>query len=86
MAGDTSGQAGGREQRLREALEAARHALTTLHGLTASDGVGEYAEALAEGCDHAGAWDCFVDETWRIDEAATLALIDKALETPTCHD
>ena len=63
----------------RKALETAHHAITTLHGLTASDGLGAYGEALSDGCDASGAWDCYRDETWTIDESKTLALIEAAL-------
>ncbi len=72
---------------LEEVLRAAEHALTTLDGLTASDGLRQYSEALGEGLEHHVAWDCFVEETWKIDESKTLSTIKAALvassdETP----
>jgi hypothetical protein len=64
---------------IRTTLEDARHRLVTLNGLTASDGLGAYGDALYNGCDNSGAWDCFKDETWTIDETAGIAKIDAAL-------
>jgi hypothetical protein len=61
------------------ALEEARHALETLHGLTASDGVGAYGDALREGCDPSGAWDCFCDQTFTINTSKCVTTIEKAL-------
>lgn len=71
-------QAQARVAQLEEALRQAEHSLTTLHGLTASDGLGAYGAALSEGCDANGAWDCYRDETWKIDEAGVLAVIRAA--------
>jgi hypothetical protein len=64
---------------MRDALRAAHHSLTCLHGLTASDGLREYGDALSNGCDPDGAWDCFTAETWKIDELVVLTQIDAAL-------
>jgi len=63
----------------RAALEEAHHALTTLHGLTACDGIDAYPQALWDGCDANGAWDMFRESTWTIDESKTLETIDAAL-------
>lgn len=64
---------------IREALEDARHILTTLHGLMATDNIGAYGKALSNGCDPNGAWDCFRDTCFKIDETETIAKLDSAL-------
>lgn len=66
---------------LREALRQAEHALITMQGLTASDGLGAYSEALYEGLEHHVAWDCFVEDTWKIDDSKVMAVIEAALAT-----
>jgi hypothetical protein len=68
-------------KRLREALKKAHHELTTLHGLSATDGFKAYNDALRAGCDQNGAWDVFVEETWSIDVLDTLKTIEAALAT-----
>ena len=72
-----------RVRTLEIVLGDAEHFITTLHGLTATDGLGAFGEALAEGCDTNGAWDCFVAGTWKIDETKVLGAIRDALtESP----
>jgi hypothetical protein len=73
-------QARTREKQLLEALREAEHELTTLHGLTAVDGLKAYSEAQRAGCDPHGAWDCFVESTWKLDTSKTLNKINKLLE------
>lgn len=63
---------------MAEALKAAHHELTCLHGLAASDGLRFYSDALSDGCDADGAWDCFVAETFTIDALAVLKQIETA--------
>ena len=64
---------------LQEALQAAHHELTTIHGLWATDTLGAYGNALRSGCDPNSAWDCFREEMWRIDVQSVLDTIDRAL-------
>ena len=69
---------------IREALEEARHALVTTHGLYAIDkNPGEeYSEAARAGCDP---WACFCivrDQVFQLDNLAAIRKIDVALEEP----
>jgi hypothetical protein len=61
------------------ALEAARHDLTTYHGLHAFDTTEGYHRAIQTGSDADGAWNAFQEETFQIDTTATLALLDAAI-------
>ena len=62
-----------------EALEKARHSLVTLDGLFVTDGFDTYHQALDDGCDPSGAWDFFVECTWRIDESSVLRYLDTVI-------
>lgn len=65
---------------LRVALENARHALVTLNGLGAFDrNASPYQDALREGLDADDAHDCFMEDTWTLDESNVIAEIDAAL-------
>ncbi len=64
---------------LLEALGEARHELVTLSGLTASDGLDAYGEAQREGCCPNGAWDCFCEQTFRINTQNAIQKIDTAI-------
>ena len=64
----------------RKVLERARHNLTTLSGLDATDGFMVVSTAQHNRCDSNGAWDSFVAQTWKIDESKIIAEIDAILE------
>lgn len=71
-----------RAERYREALEAARHSLTTLHGLWATDedpSVSRYEEAVECGLDNHAILDGIVERSWHLDESVVLEQIDAAL-------
>lgn len=71
---------------VREALEDALHALTTLNGITGSDGLSSYGDALELGCDNNGAWDSFVAQTFQIDNAPTIARLRAVLGSDVQHE
>lgn len=64
---------------LVSALQSAREALARHEGLWATDKPYEYSEALDNGCDLTGAWDCFRDAGWTIHERAVLSQIDAVI-------
>lgn len=65
--------------RLRDALRAAHHELTTHHGLVVTDKPGEYRDALAEGLDHNAAIDCQREVSWTLDTSTVCQAIDAVL-------
>ena len=69
-----------RADKLEAALRVAQHELTFVNGLHACDGFGAYGKAQADGCDCNGAWDVFVDSTFRLDMTRVLTLCDEALK------
>ncbi len=71
----------GQVERMRVALEDARHELTIVHGLSASDRVSAYGHAQEMGADANGAWGAFCETLFTIDTSAELAIIDAALAT-----
>ena len=68
-----------KDERIDGALREARHELTTLHGLEATDRWNVYYDALRDGADHNGAYDALRDVTWVIDAAKVIEQIDEAL-------
>lgn len=64
---------------IRAALEHARHELTTLHGLVATDTPHAYQEALSSGSDPDGAWNTYTEQTWKIDTSGVMQEIDALL-------
>jgi hypothetical protein len=68
----------GEVERLRAALEIARHNLVTLNGLEIVD-MAAYGRAREMGADANGAWDVLCDSGWTIDESETIAAIDVVL-------
>lgn len=65
----------------REALEAAQHSLTTLHGLYATDEHPSVSrnEGAEDGIDNHAIIDGIVERTWQIDESAVLGKIELAI-------
>lgn len=55
---------------VKEALiiagKAALHDLETVEGLYATDGFDAYGDAQRNGCDPEGAWNCFVEQTFKL--------------------
>lgn len=68
------------KETVKEALEAARHELVTLHGLMATDTPSEYSDAQSAGCDSNAAWDSFIENCWTLDTSAVIEKIDAALK------
>lgn len=66
-------------ENIRSALEQARHELTIMHGLIATDTPSAYHDALAAGSDPDGAWNTYSEQTWKIDTSDTLRIIDEVL-------
>ncbi|MDP9315137.1 MAG: hypothetical protein M3R24_30455 [Chloroflexota bacterium] len=65
--------------KVREALESARHTLTTHHGLWATDQSNVARDALSDGCDINGALDVYDEMKFQLDTTADIARIDVAL-------
>ena len=61
------------------ALELARHDLTALHGLVATDQPHAYGDALREGLDANAARECQQEVEFTIDNTETLAALDAVL-------
>jgi hypothetical protein len=68
---------------LREALEAASHELSVLHGLTATDDPDAYADAIEAGLDSNGAAKCEREASFKIDTSKTQGIIRAALAALT---
>lgn len=65
---------------MRKALEDARHDLSFVTGLYATDRFEKYALAQEAGADANGAWDAFCECVFVLDMKDTIAKIDAALE------
>jgi hypothetical protein len=63
---------------IKDALEAALHALITIEGTTGTD-LSAYSDAQSDGCDANGAWDCLRGASWTITNAPTIDLVRRAL-------
>lgn len=63
---------------IKDALEAALHALITIEGTTGAD-LSAYGDAQSNGCDANGAWDCLCGASWTITNAPTIDLVRRAL-------
>lgn len=56
------------------AIKAGLHDLETTSGLYATDGFEAYGNAQREGCDPNGAWDRFVEQTFKLEHRSELML------------